>query len=68
MVFCRFAACMASGAEAAGMLVSLAACRPVQLSLEQFETDVQPIVNEYLLGLIREVLIASDGSNLIPLI
>lgn len=36
------------------LLMQIQARRPCTLSLEMFETDVQPVVDEYLAGLIRE--------------
>ena len=36
------------------LLVQMQSRRPCLLSLEMFETDVQPVVDEYLAGLIRE--------------
>ena len=43
------------------LLVQMQARRPCLLSLEMFETDVQPIVDEYLAGLIREDDLLQDA-------
>lgn len=43
------------------LFARLAACRPVTLSLEMFETDVQHVVDEYLGGLARERDLLNDA-------
>ena len=43
------------------LLVQMQSRRPCLLSLEMFETDVQPIVDEYLAGLIREDDLLQDA-------
>ena len=42
------------------LFARLAASRPVSLSLEMFETDVQHVLDEYLGGLLREQELMSD--------
>ena len=43
------------------LFARLAASRPVSLSLEMFETDVQLLIDEYLGGLLREQDLMSDA-------